>query len=202
LWQGETVADDGLLEPEPTLAGPELLGRSSATAVVVAALLGLSVISFSGSGPATRADGISSAQAAKLAETFRHGGGALLPVDLSSEQRRDELMQALRMSKMKAESLMAMVDRGERMLGWLVLWDNYDEDGDVASVTAAGFTQSIPLMHAPTRILVPYVPGQPVFITGERDGIGGGVTVAVELSTGPLPLPPLAVGQTIALPIQ
>jgi hypothetical protein len=69
-------------------------------------------------------------------------------------------------------------------------------------VTAAGFTQQVPLFHAPTRILVPYIPGQPVFVTGERDGRGGGVTVAVELSTGPLPLPPLAVGQTVALPLQ
>ena len=50
------------------------------------------------------------------------------------------------------------------------------------------------------RIVVPYIPGHPVLITGERDG-GGGITVAVELSTGPLPLPPLAVGQTVALPI-
>ncbi len=31
--------------------------------------------------------------------------------------------------------------------------------------------------------------------------MGGGVTLAVELSTGPLPLPPLAVGQTVVLPI-
>jgi hypothetical protein len=60
----------------------------------------------------------------------------------------------------------------------------------------------VPLRHTPTKILVPYIPGQPVFVTGEHDGMGGGVTVAVELSTGPLPLPPLAVGQTVALPIQ
>jgi hypothetical protein len=54
----------------------------------------------------------------------------------------------------------------------------------------------------PTQILVAYIPGRPVLITGERDGMGGGVTMAVELSTGPLAIPPLAVGQTIALPIQ
>jgi len=96
----------------------------------------------------------------------------------------------------------AQVERGERALGWLTLWDNFDEDGDVASVSAAGLTQTVALLHAPKRILVPYIPGQPVLITGERDGMGGGVTLAVELSTGSLPLPPLAVGQTVALPIQ
>ncbi len=81
------------------------------------------------------------------------------------------------------------------------MWDIYDEDGDIASVTAGGMTQRVVLTRTPVRILIPYIPGQPVFVTGERDGMGGGVTLAVELSTGPLPLPPLAVGQTVVLPI-
>lgn len=197
------MPDENPLVAEPTLAGPQLLGVSTkaAAGVIATLLLGLTAIAFGGSGPATKADGISGSDAARLAETFRHARGALLPVDLSSEERRNELVQALRMPRQNAERLMAMVERGERMLGWLTLWDNFDEDGDIASITAAGFTQSVQLMHAPTRVLVPYVPGQPVFITGDRDGMGGGITVAVELSTGPLPLPPLAVGQTVALPI-
>jgi hypothetical protein len=197
------MPDDDFVVPEPALARPELLrGSTTVTAGFIAAvLLGLGAIAFGGSGPATKADGISTSESARLAEGFRQGHGALLPVDLSSEQRRSELVQALRMPRANAENLMAMVERGERMLGWLTLWDNFDEDGDIASVTAAGFTQSVPLTHVPTRILVPYIPGQPVFITGDRDGMGGGITVAVELSTGPLPLPPLAVGQTVALPI-
>jgi hypothetical protein len=168
----------------------------------MAVLLGLGVFGFAGSEPVSKGDRISKSEAAKLAERFRHASGALLPVDMSTKPQREKLLHALPMAPAEAERLMALVERGERMLGWLTLWDNFDEDGDIASVTAAGLTQSIPLTHAPKRILVPYIPGQPVLITGERDGMGGGVTLAVELAAGPLPLPPLAVGQTVALPIQ
>jgi hypothetical protein len=198
--------DETVVTPQAKLADPELLGTTEragrAGAVLMALTLGVGVFGFAGSQPITAGDRVSSADSVRLAEAFRHAKGALLPVDVSTQPRKDHLVQSLRMPKMQAEQLIALIERGERMLGWLTLWDNYDEDGDVVSVTAAGFTQSVALTHAQQRILVPYVPGQPVFITGERDGLGGGVTVAVELSTGPLPLPPLAVGQTIALPIQ
>ncbi len=210
---------DGLA-PQPGLAAPERLVRNrldtnrldtnrlgiNSTATLGAAagvmLLGLSAFGFGAVTPATRGDNISSNQAAQLAERFRNATGSLLPVDLSTEEQRGMLLGALNLTRPQAQRLLAMVDRGERMLGWITLWDNHDEDGDVASVTASGITQQVPLTRTPTRVLVAYIPGQPVHITGERDGIGGGVTLSVELSTGPLPLPPLAVGQTIALPIQ
>jgi len=192
--------------PDPNLAAPEPLGGAGLKTVACVTALGL-LLAVGAFGTANapsiqQGDRLSNADIARLAEGFRNGHGALMPVDISTEQQRTEILNALRMPRAQAERLLAMVERGERALGWLTLWDNYDEDGDVASVTAAGFTQQVPLFHAPTRILVPYIPGQPVLVTGERDGKGGGVTVAVELSTGPLPLPPLAVGQTVALPLQ
>jgi hypothetical protein len=197
--------DATLVTPPERLAEPELLGasrRGMAASAATALLLGLGAFGFAGSDPVTKGDHISNTVAVNLAEGFRRANGTLLPVDVSTKPQREKLLQSLPVPAIEAERLIALVERGERMLGWLTLWDNFDEDGDVVSVTAAGFTQSVALMHAPTRILVPYIPGQPVFITGERDGMGGGVTVAVHLSTGPLPLPPLAVGQTVALPIQ
>jgi hypothetical protein len=165
-------------------------------------LLGLGAFGFGAVSPVSRSDQISGSQAAMLAAGFRNASGSLLPVDLSANQDRSKLLDSLNLTKPQAERLLAMVDRGERTLGWLTLWDSSDEDGDVASITASGITQYVMLTRAPTRVLVAYIPGQPVYITGERDGMGGGVTLSVELSTGPLPLPPLAVGQTIALPIQ
>jgi hypothetical protein len=193
-----------LVVPRSKLAAPDLapMSRPGVAGVAAALLVGLGVFGFAGSEEGIKGDRISNSQAAKLADGFGRAHGSLLPVDLSTGPQRDRLAQSLPMSSAEAERLLALVERGERMLGWLTLWDNFDEDGDIASVTAAGFTQTVALMHAPKRILVPYVPGQPVLITGERDGMGGGITLAIELSTGPLPLPPLAVGQTIALPIQ
>jgi hypothetical protein len=190
---------------EVKLTSPETRGGSTTAATtgfVAAVLLGFCAIAFGGSAAATKADGISASEAAKIAEGYRLNRGTLMPVSLSRRHRRDELMRLLHLPRSEAESLVAMVERGERTLGKLTLWDSLDEDGDIASVTAGGFTQSIPLTRTPTQILVAYIPGRPVLITGERDGMGGGVTMAVELSTGPLAIPPLAVGQTIALPIQ
>jgi hypothetical protein len=196
------VADEQII-PEVRLAGPELL-TAGRTASIGAALLvaAFGVFGFANLVPASQGDRISGAESARLADNYRAARGTLLPVDVSDRDRKAELLRVLPIPRMQAERLMAMVESGERMLGWLTLWDNFDEDGDVVSVSAAGFTQSVALRHVPVRILVPYVPGQPVFLTGERDGGGGGVTAAVELSSGPLPLPPLAVGQTVALPLQ
>jgi hypothetical protein len=193
-----------ITRPE-TPAAPERLRAGHKEIAAGAAMLltlGLGAFSLPGLVPAVKGDQLSKPEVARLTDGFNRARGSLLPVDISSKPQREKLVESLLMPVSKAEHLLELVERGERTLGWLALWDNFDEDGDVASVTAAGFTQIVPLRHTPTKILVPYIPGQPVFVTGEHDGMGGGVTVAVELSTGPLPLPPLAVGQTVALPIQ
>lgn len=199
------VPDDSMSATYATrLAPSHVLGRQPvATAAVVALLLvGLGAFAVVNRAPPQKGDRVASLEVERLTETFRNGHGALVPVDLSTPQKREEILSALRMPAAKARRLMAMVERGERALGWLTLRDNLDEDGDVASVTAAGVTQQVPLFRAPTRIVVPYIPGQPVLVTGEHDGLGGGISVEVELSTGPLPLPPLAVGESVALPLR
>ena len=136
-----------------------------------------------------------------MASNFAHATGSLMPIDNFAPERQDELAAALRLRPAEAANLMLLIESGKRSIGWLSLWDNFDEDGDVVSVTSAGFTQVVPLIHEPKRIMVVYVPGEPIYVTGERDGVGG-ITVAVELTTGPLPLPIMAVGQTVALPVQ
>jgi hypothetical protein len=178
------------------------LGGASLAGAVLALLVGFSAFGFGGTEPAMRGgDHVSAAQAAAMAAAYSRATGSLLPVELSTEAQREELIRSLHLPRADAERVIAQAQNGDRALGWLTLWDNFDEDGDVVAVSAAGVTQTVELRHAPTRILVPYIPGQPVYLTGEKDGMGGGVTVAVELSTGPLPLPPLAVGQTVALPL-
>lgn len=152
--------------------------------------------------PSLKGDHVSAAQVAAITASFEHARGALIPISLATYERADELVKSWHIPRARAERLVASVDNGERALGWITLWDNFEEDGDVASLSVAGLTVSVPLWHVPTRLLIPYVPGQPIFITGERDGLGGGVTAAVELTGGALPLPPLAVGQTITLPLQ
>ena len=197
--------DATLVTPPERLAEPELLAtsrRGMAAGAATAVLVGLGVFGFAGSTPTTKGDHVSGAVAAGLADGFPHAKGSLMPVDVSTRLQRDKLVQSLPMPTVEAERLIALVERGDRMLGWLTLWDNFDQDGDVASVTAAGFTQSVALMHAPTRILVPYIPGHPYSSPASATAWAAASLSPCSFPSGPLPLPPLAVGQTVALPIQ
>ena len=187
--------------PELKLAGPQLLDAGTKRAIplgALALLAGVAAYGFAGASIPSNGDRVSASQSVALSDGFSRARGMLVPI--MAEQQREEVMAALKLSPERFGRLMSMVETGERAVGWLTLWDNFDEDGDVVSVSAAGLTQIVPLTHAPKRIAVAYVPGQPVYVTGEHDG-GGGITVAVELSTGSLPLPPIAVGQTVTLPL-
>ena len=98
------------------------------------------------------------------------------------------------------QQLLTEMDKGERDLAVITLWDNFDQDGDVVSIQSGGVTLTVPLAHAPTKIFLPYKRGAALSITGVRDG-GGGITAAVETTAGAVPLPVLSVGQTIVLPL-
>lgn len=193
--------DSDETSPKPELAGPELLKTASARITLAAAIAmcAASAGYWQIAGAVSSGDDLSSGDRARLAESFSRGHGSLMP--LAPDTNESEWREALRIPESEEIKLLRQISSNERALGWLTLWDNYDDDGDVVTVTAAGVTQTVPIAHVPVKVLVPYIPGQPVFVTGARDG-GGGVTVAVELTTGPLPLPPLAVGQTVALPLQ
>lgn len=169
---------------------------------LVALILGFGLFGANDAPSHAKGDHVSAAQIAEISAMFHRAHGALMPADPLSAARAEDLMLSLGIARAQAERWLAKVDNGERTLGWIALWDNFDEDGDVVTLSTAGISLSVPLTHSPTRLLIPYIPGQPVFVTGERDGMGGGVTAAVELSSGALPLPPLAVGQTVALPLQ
>jgi hypothetical protein len=86
-------------------------------------------------------------------------------------------------------------------LVWLSLYDSDAEDGDAVLIRSGTFTHSMVLTHAPVAVPIPVVDGAAVTITGTVDGGGGGVTVGMVTPQGPLPLPPLSVGQTITLPL-
>jgi hypothetical protein len=146
-------------------------------------------------------DSVSAQDVARIEQAFSTATGRMLPVDMSSVAQKNAVKAAFVMSEADVSRAMPMVENGKLAIGWLKLWDNYQQDNDTVSVTAGGFSQRIVLQHKPVTIPVVYVPGEPVYITGEYDG-GGGITIAVELTTGPLPFPIMKVGQTIALPVR
>ena len=83
----------------------------------------------------------------------------------------------------------------------LTLWDDMEEDGDIVMVSSAGYSQQVNLMHAPQTLVFPTIAGNPVTITGVRDG-GGGITLGFTGSGVPAALPVLAEGQIVDLYLQ
>jgi hypothetical protein len=103
------------------------------------------------------------------------------------------------MAEPDKERLRAELADGQLRLAQIRLWDTAAEDGDQIEVSSAGFLQRLTIRHRETIYFVPIMPGGAVRLRAVHDG-GGGVTLGVATSAGRVPLPPLAVGQTLELP--
>ncbi len=80
------------------------------------------------------------------------------------------------------------------------LWDYDDEDGDIVRIQTSKFSIDVTIVNNPVNLEIPYAEGDNLNFIGVRDG-GGGITASIEVMMRPVPLPPLAVGQTISLPV-
>ena len=124
----------------------------------------------------------------------------LLPVDLSTPLAQEEAVKAMPVPEAQARALITDALAGRRNLGRVVVWDNVDQDNDVISVSSGGLSTTLTLRSVPQTVILPYPKGGSLAVSGVQDG-GGGITVGLELSTGPLPLPPLRVGEVRVLPL-
>lgn len=95
----------------------------------------------------------------------------------------------------------ANIASNKNTLTEITLWDDVAEDGDVVSISTAGIRQEIPIMHEPTKVLLPLVAGQPIMLTGVKDG-GGGITVAIGNGNIPLANPVMKEGETLSIPVR
>ncbi len=93
-----------------------------------------------------------------------------------------------------------VISNNETALVWVNLWDFATVDGDVVTVSSAGYNVTVPLHGSPSRIAVPLDNTGTITIIGDRDG-GGGVTLGVQSGASAISLPVLAVGQTLLLPV-
>lgn len=95
------------------------------------------------------------------------------------------------------------IERGvlsrERQIAWIVFTDSMDPDGDVVAVRASGLTQHITLTKAWTPVAVPISAGSPIEVTGVKDGLGGGITVALATRSGPVTLRALQPGEKLEI---
>lgn len=126
--------------------------------------------------------------------------GSVMPLEPALAAGSKHVMAALVMPEPEKNRLKAALDASRVRIGAITLWDNVHEDGDVVTVSGAGFTQDLLILHKPVTFFVPYSPGGVVTIHGSRDG-GGGITLGLRTALGDQRLPPLATGQTIEIQI-
>jgi hypothetical protein len=125
------------------------------------------------------------------------GAFSVLPADFHNSP--DSVIGQMHLAEAEKRRLSERLLDGSVRLAAVTLWDNVAEDGDVVEVSAATFSQTLQIMHKPQMFFVPIQPGGSVLIKAIRDG-GGGVTLGVRTIIGPVPLPPLAVGQMVEIP--
>jgi hypothetical protein len=130
-------------------------------------------------------------------ETFSDlADGLVTPVDAGNADAVAAAVKVLRLPEGQRGQIEREVLARQRRLGWIVLTDSMDPDGDVVSVESAGIVQHVVLNKAWVPVVVP-VTGAPIDITAVRDGGGGGVTVALGTRTGPITLRIMVPGEHI-----
>ncbi len=148
---------------------------------------------------AAGADNVPPAKAqARAAHMARFGP---LPLRVVQPGQAGAVAQEAGLPPAEQAALLADVQGGRAQLVWLTLYDSDAEDGDVAELRSAGFSRIVPLARAPVTLAVPVGPDRTILLIGSIDGGGGGITAGVVLPSGPVPLPPLSVGQSIRLPV-
>jgi hypothetical protein len=123
--------------------------------------------------------------------------GLLRPLQASEVERA---IAGMRVAEADKEHLRGEIAAGSTHLAWMVLSDWDVEDGDAVLISAAGYSQLVPIFHRPVTVAVPYQPGVPVTMTAAIDGNNGGaITVAVHMGGAPIRLS-LRLGATVQVP--
>lgn len=170
----------------------------AAAAGVIAAGLGVRLLVAGRIGPA-RGDAVSPEEAARRSVALAVHG----PVRLERvpEAETAAALQALNLPEVDRRQLAQQVAERRVPLAWLTLYDSAAEDGDVVEVASGGLKLPVLLGLVPIRIVLPVPADGMIRLTGLVDGGGGGVTVGVVTQDGPFGLAPLAVGESVALPV-
>lgn len=151
--------------------------------------------------PSQPEDSLSQAQIQQIVQNFEGIVAEFPAVDLSNPEEKAKAIESLDLPQAQSQEIIQAAERNEFKLCWITVWDNMDEDGDVVSVSANGFTRTVPILHNPVTLAFPLTPGGSIAITGIRDGQGG-ITAGAQTQAGAIQFPPLNEGQTVHLRVR
>jgi hypothetical protein len=175
-----------------------------------ASLLLIGALAIAGSGFALSnwinplpADRIDAQEKQRLESEFtRVRSIRIVKVEKSDE---DAVLDTMRLDPTTRQKLKRTIAQGasgnETSLVWVSLWDFAAQDGDVVSLSSAGYVVTVPLENKPADFAVPIDASRQIKITGLHDG-GGGITLAIRNGTGSISMPVLAEGQSHSIPVE
>lgn len=191
----------------PQLAPPVTLAITTRHNTAIALGLGLTCMAFFAAnglwGPAgdNRRTNRETSRASAVRLSTSEVPGALGTIDKALTANSEHVFGALVMPSEDKARLKAELERTPMRIGRLTVWDTIDQDDDRVRITASGFSQDVVIGHAPKSFFVPYLPGTDVKVLALQDGGGGGVTLGISTTLGPLSLPHIAPGQTIEIAV-
>jgi hypothetical protein len=127
--------------------------------------------------------------------------GALGVIEKALTANSEHVFGQLLMPREEKARLKVELERTPMRIGRLIVWDTMDQDDDRIRITGSGFSQDVVIGHAPKSFFVPYLPGTDIKVLATHDGGGGGVTLGISTTLGPVSLPHVAAGQTIEIAV-
>jgi hypothetical protein len=194
--EGSAAGPMAAPQPEPELQ-PEPQG-SRKPGWILSALVGVALLAGVGyqTGLFSPAPEPAPAPVTATAPTQQQGFSLLQPVSAADQA---SAMQSLMMSDADKGNVAKAVQGGGARLAWLALSDSGAEDGDIVTISGAGFSQTVPLLKKQTHLAVPYIPGTPIRVFGTKDGSSPGITVAVYAGGNVFKLKTMREGETIEI---
>jgi hypothetical protein len=125
------------------------------------------------------------------------GPDIVTPIDSENAAAVRAAIAAFKVPEPQRQQIEHEVLAGRRRIGWVVVTDSMDPDGDVVAIEAAGTVQTVVLTKAWTPIPVLLDDSHRIGVIGVKDGEGGGITVALATHGGPVNLRALQPGEHV-----
>jgi hypothetical protein len=125
------------------------------------------------------------------------GAGMITLVDRADRDAVEAAAAALDVPAAKRRQIEKDVLAGARRIGWIVVTDSMDPDGDTIAVRSGGLSQLIVLDKSWMPVPVLLDQTGMVSLLAVKDGDSGGITLALVTRGGQVPLRPLVPGEHI-----